>query len=196
MSGQACLLRDDNRGASDRREGGHVGFLRVDTSSATKDIATGARTTQETPLADTGMVTTSQSHTAAEDVGNLGSPWAAGRKAAAAALKAAWSAPGDPVPGTRPREVRARGHRESAHKRSQSHASSQPKSASPHVQQTRSRRARGSVPTRWSLSHRKARRRRRADGHNAGATQTALALPRRLFKTHGPQQHGHTHTQG
>ena len=98
VSGQACLLRDDNRGASNRRGGGHVGFLRVGTSSATKDIATGAKITQDTPLADTGMATTSQSHTAAEDVGNLGSSWTAGRKAAAAALKAAWSSPGDSSP--------------------------------------------------------------------------------------------------
>lgn len=51
-------------------------FLRIKTSCATKDIITGVMITQnKTPLADMGMATTSQSHTADEDVGNLGSSY-------------------------------------------------------------------------------------------------------------------------
>lgn len=50
-------------------------FLRIKTSCATKDIITGVITQNKTPLADTGMAVTSQSHTAGEDVGNLGSSY-------------------------------------------------------------------------------------------------------------------------
>lgn len=55
-----------------------MGFSRVDTSSATKDIATGRGSHRETPL-NTGMAR-QQSHTAAEDVGNPGIFMDYGRK--------------------------------------------------------------------------------------------------------------------
>ena len=55
--------------------------------------------------------------------------------------------------------MRTCGHRESAHKCSQNHFSYQPKSANPNVHQMMSRQTRDGIPTQWSVSHKKARRR-------------------------------------
>ena len=53
--------------------------------------------------------------------------------------------------------MRTCGHRESAYKCSQNHSSYQPKSANPSVHQTMGRQSRGSKPTQWNVSHKKAR---------------------------------------